>query len=87
MKRGGEGSSQIDSPQKKILSKSWALLRLTVRQPKYQHLTRGGILPSKGKAKFTYSRLGKALKKQTKTIENQGGKKMKALEEHEKQLV
>ena len=37
------------------------------------------------RAKFTYSPLGKALKKQTKTIEDQGEKQIKALEEHGKQ--
>ena len=36
-------------------------------------------------AKFTYSPLGKALKRQTKTIEDQ--KQIKALEEHGKQLI
>ena len=36
-------------------------------------------------AKFTYSPLGKALEKQTKTTEDQGGEKqIKALEEHRK---
>ena len=33
-----------------------------------------------GQAKFTYSRSGKDLQKQTKTIEEQGEKKVKALE-------
>ena len=36
-------------------------------------------------AKFTYSPLGKALEKQTKTTEDQRGEKqIKALEEHRK---
>ena len=38
-------------------------------------------------AKFTYSILGKAFKKQIKTIEYQGEKQIKTLEVHEKQLV
>ena len=36
------------------------------------------------KAKFTCSPLGQALEKQTKTIDNQGKKQIKALEEHGK---
>ena len=38
-------------------------------------------------AKFTYSLLRKAFKKQTKTIEDQGKKQIKALEDHGKQLI
>ena len=38
-------------------------------------------------AKFTYFSLGKAFEKQTKTIENQGGKQIKAIEEHEKRIA
>ena len=38
-------------------------------------------------AKFAYSTLGKAFEKQTNTIEDQGKKEIKALKEHEKQLV
>ena len=38
-------------------------------------------------AKFTSSPLGKTFEKQIKTIEYQGGKQTKTLEEHEKQLV
>lgn len=37
-------------------------------------------------AKFCYSSLGKAFEKQTKTIDDQGQKQMKAIEEHIKQL-
>ena len=37
-------------------------------------------------AKFTYSPLGKAFEKQTKTIEDQGEKKIKTSEENKKQL-
>ena len=36
-------------------------------------------------AKFTYSLLGKAFEKQTKTIEDQGKKQIKATENHGKQ--
>ena len=38
-------------------------------------------------AKFTYSPLGKAFKKQIKIIEKQGEKQIKSFEEHRKQLV
>ena len=38
-------------------------------------------------AKFTYSPLGKAFEKQTKTIEEQGRKQIEAIEEHRKRLV
>ena len=38
-------------------------------------------------AKFTYSSLGKAFERQVKTIEDQGEKNNKALQEHGKQLV
>ena len=37
--------------------------------------------------KFKYGPLGKALEKQAKAIEYQGGKQVKAIEEHSKQLV
>ena len=37
--------------------------------------------------KFIYSPLGKALEKQTKIIENQDKKQIKATEDHRKQLV
>ena len=37
--------------------------------------------------KFTYSPLGEALEKQTKTIKDQGNKQIKAIEDHGKQLV
>ena len=47
------------------------------------------LLPSDQKrvielAMFTYSPLGKALEKQTKTTEDQGKKQIKATEEHGK---
>ena len=38
-------------------------------------------------AKFTYSPIVKTLEKQTKTTEDQGNKHIKAIEDHEKQLV
>ena len=51
---------------------------------KYEYLTGEEILPSNqqqiiGQAKFTYSPLGKAFEKQTKTIEDQGKKQVDAL--------
>ena len=50
---------------------------------KYEHLTGEEILPSNQQqiieqAKFTYSPLGKAFEKQTKTIEDQGKKQVNA---------
>ena len=58
---------------------------------KYEYLTGEEILPPDQRrvieqAKFTYSRLQKAFEKQTKTIEEQGEKKIKATEENKKQL-
>ena len=52
---------------------------------KYEYLTDEEILPSNQRqiieqAKFTYSPLGKAFEKQTKTIEDQGEKQVVALE-------
>ena len=57
---------------------------------KYEYLTGEKILPSNQRqiieqAKFTYSPLGKAFEKQTKTIEDQGNKQVKAIQE--KQLL
>ena len=51
---------------------------------KYEYLTGENILPSNQQqiieqAKFTYSSLGKAFDKQTKTIKNQGKKQVEAL--------
>ena len=51
---------------------------------KYEYLTVEEILPSNQQqiieqAKFTYSPLGKAFEKQTKTIEDQGKKQVDAL--------
>ena len=53
---------------------------------KYKYLTGEEILPSNWEqiieqAKFTYSSLWKAFERQTKTIEDQGGKQVKALED------
>ena len=58
---------------------------------KYEYLTGEEILPSNQKqiieqAKFTYSPLGKAFEKQTKTIEDQGEKQIKAIQDN-KQLA
>ena len=53
---------------------------------KYEYLTGEDILPSNQQqiieqAKFTYSPLGKAFEKQTKTIEDQGKNQVEALED------
>ena len=53
---------------------------------KYEYLTGKEILPSNKKqiieqAKFTYSTLGKAFKKQTKTIADQREKQIKAIQD------
>ena len=58
---------------------------------KYEYLTGEEILPSSQQqiieqAKFTYSPLGKAFEKQAKTIEDQGKKQVKAIQDN-KQLV
>ena len=52
---------------------------------KYEYLTGEDILPSNQQqiteqTKFTYSPLGKAFEKQTKTIEGHGKKQVEALE-------
>ena len=52
---------------------------------KYEYLTGEEILPSNHQqiieqAKFTYAPLGKAFEKQTKTIEDQGKKQIKAIQ-------
>ena len=57
---------------------------------KYEYLTGEEILPSNQQqiiqqAKFTYSPLGKAFEKQTKTIKDQGEKQIKAIQD--KQIV
>ena len=53
---------------------------------KYEYVTGKEILPSNQQqiieqAKFTYSPLGKAFQKQTKTIEDQGEKQTKAIQD------
>ena len=58
---------------------------------KYEYLTGEELLPSNQQqiiqqAKFAYSPLGKALEKQIKTIEDQGKKQVKAIQDN-KQLV
>ena len=58
---------------------------------KYEYLTGEEILPSNQQqiieyAKFTYSPLGKVFEKHTKTIEDQGKKQVKAIQDN-KQLV
>ena len=58
---------------------------------KYEYLTGEEILPSNQQqiiqqAKYAYSPLGKAFEKQIKTIENQGKKQVKAIQDN-KQLV
>ena len=56
---------------------------------KYEYLTDKEITPSNQRqiielAKFAYSPLGKAFEKQTKTIEDQEGKQIKAIEDNRK---
>ena len=59
---------------------------------KYEYLTGVEILPSNQQqiieqAKFTYSPLGKAFEKQTKTIEDQGEKQIKAIQSNKQQSI
>ena len=59
---------------------------------KYEYLTGEEILPSNQQqiieqAKFTYFPLGKAFEKQTKTIEDKGEKKIKAIQDNKQQLI
>ena len=59
---------------------------------KYEYLTGGEMLPSNQQqiieqAKFTYSPLGKAFEKQTKTIKDQEEKQIKAIQDNKEQLV
>ena len=56
---------------------------------KYEYLTGEEIVPSNQQkvieqAKFTYSPLGKAFEKQAKTIEDQGKKQVKAIQDNKK---
>ena len=55
---------------------------------KYEYLTGEYILPTNQQqiieqTRFTYSLLGKALEKQMKTIDDQGKKQIKAIQEQE----
>ena len=76
----------IDKETAKILrSSSWKI-------DKYVYFTGEEILPFDQRrvieqAKFTYYPLGKALQKQTKTIEGQEKNQIKAIENHGKELV
>ena len=59
---------------------------------KYEYLTGEEILPSNQQriieqAKFTYSPLGEAFEKQTKTIEDKREKQIKAIQDNRKQLI
>ena len=59
---------------------------------KYEYLTGEEILPSNKQqiieqAKFTYSPLGKVFEKQIKTIEDQGEKQRKAIQDNKEQSV
>ena len=59
---------------------------------KYKYLTGEEILPSNQQqiieqVKFTYSLQGKAFEKQTKTIEDQGKKQIKAIQYNKQQLI
>ena len=59
---------------------------------KYEYLTGEEILPSNQQqiieqTKFTYSSLGKAFEKQTKTIKDQGEKQIKTIQDNKEQLV
>ena len=59
---------------------------------KYEYLTGEEILPSNKqqiieRAKFTYSPLGKAFEKQTKTFEDQREKQIKAIQDNKQQLI
>ena len=58
----------------------------------YKYLTGEEILPSNQQqmieqAKFTYSSLGKAFEKQTKTIKDQGEKQIEAIQDNKGQLA
>ena len=61
------------------------LALLSGKIDKYEYLTGEEILPSNqrqiiGQAKFEYFAMGKAFEKQKKTIEDQRGKQIKAIE-------
>ena len=62
----------------------------SAKTDKYEYLTGEEILPSNQQqiikqAKFTYSPLGKAFEKHTKTIEDQGKKQIEAIRDNKKQ--
>ena len=77
----------------KLIEKLQKFRKKTLDTPyKYEYLTGEEIIPSDQKQlieqiKFQYGPLGKALEKQTKTIEDQREKQVKAIEEHNKQLL
>ena len=63
-----------------------------IKTDKYEYLTGEEILQSNQRrrteqAKLTRSLIGKALEKQTKTIENQGKNQIKAVEDHGIEMV
>ena len=63
----------------------------SVKIDKYEYLTGEEILPSNQQqiiqqAKFAYSPLGKALEKQIKTIEDQGKKQVKAIQDNKQSV-
>ena len=63
--------------------------KISASLSKYEYLTDKDILPSNQQkiieqARFTYSLLGKAFKKQIKTIEDQGEKQIKAIQDQGK---
>ena len=63
----------------------------SVKIDKYEYLTGEEILPSNQQqiiqqAKFAYSHLGKALEKQIKTIEDQGKKQVKAIQDNKQSV-
>ena len=64
----------------------------SVKIGKYEYLTGEEILPKNHQqiieqAKFTYSPLGKAFEKQTKTIKDQGEKQIKAIQGNKQPLI
>ena len=68
------------------------LALLSGKLDKYEYLTGEEILPSNQRqiieqAKFTYSLLGKAFEKQTKTIKEQGRKQIDAITDQNERLV
>ena len=64
---------------------------LTEKQQKYQHYHLKKLINNQRQiikqANFSYFLLGKAFKKQIKTIEDRGEKQIKVLEEHGKELI